>query len=174
MALIDEMVIELQQEAVETGRVLEGVADEHLAWRPRAGAKTLGQIALEVATLPAVIAELAAVPTPAAAQPEPANAAALVPALQHSVSQAQQLLGDLDDEALLGSWRLMHGEREVFSMPRGALLRALLLDHWRQQRAELALYLRALGIGNGAVEDAEDAPNPFAVPERPLLSALVR
>jgi hypothetical protein len=163
MALIDAMVIELQNEARSTGRILEGVADEHLGWRPRAGAKTLGQHALQVATLPGAIAQFVAIPTPALPHPEPANAAALVPALHQSVSIAQQLLGGMDDAALLASWRLMHGQREVFSMPRGALLRSLMLDHWRQQRAELALYLRALGAGGGMTDWTGAGTNPFAL-----------
>jgi hypothetical protein len=163
MALIDAMVIELQNEARRTQRILEGVADEQLGWRPRADAKTLGQQALQVATLPAAVAQLVTMPTPAVPQPEPTSAAALVPALQRSVSTAQQLLGRMNDAALLASWRLIHGQREVFAMPRGALLRALMLDQWRQQRAELALYLRALGAGDGSIEWPGAETNPFAL-----------
>jgi len=165
MALIDAMVIELQQEALRTARVLEEIGDRHLTWRPRAGARTVGQQALQVATLPAAIAQLVAVPTPAPAQAEPASAAALVPALTQSVSIAQQVLSGMDDAALLASWRLVYSQREVFSIPRGALLRSLMLDHWRQQRAELAFYLRSVGAGNGTAAFTGDVANPFAVAE---------
>lgn len=164
MALIDAMLIELQDEARTMRQVLAGVQDDHLAWRPGPGAKTLGQHAFQVATLPGAIAQLVAAPTPLVENADPGSAASLVPALDESVALARQLLGGMDDAALLSAWRLMHGEREVFSLPRGALLRSLMLDHWRHQRGQLALYLRALGLAAPWRDGAGAEPNLFAVP----------
>ena len=52
MAMIDGMLQELEQEAQTTRRVLERVPDDQLAWRPHEKARTLGELALHVATVP--------------------------------------------------------------------------------------------------------------------------
>ena len=51
MALIDGMLQELEQEAQTTRRVLERVPDNQLGWRPHQKARTLGELALHVATV---------------------------------------------------------------------------------------------------------------------------
>ena len=49
MALIDGLLLELEQEAHTTRRVLERVPDNQLSWRPHEKARTLGELALHVA-----------------------------------------------------------------------------------------------------------------------------
>ena len=56
MAIIDGMLQELEHEAQTTRRVLERVPDEQLTWRPHAKARTLGELALHVATVPGGVA----------------------------------------------------------------------------------------------------------------------
>ena len=65
MAMIDGMLQELDMEAQTTRRVLERVPDHKLEWRPHPKARTLGQLAMHVATVPGSVAELAATPSPA-------------------------------------------------------------------------------------------------------------
>jgi hypothetical protein len=164
MALIDAVLAELQHDAQTSRRLLERVPEYQFGWRSTPEARTLGQHALQVATLPRAIAELVATPTPARVSAEPESGAALVSALDESVAVAARLLGRMDDAALLDAWRLMHGEREVFSLPRGALLRSLMLDHWRHERGRLAIQLRALGVTVPSREGAVAEANLFAVP----------
>src|SRR3979409_636025 len=81
MTLIDGMLLELEQETQTTRRVLERVPNDQLAWRPHAKARTLGQLALHVATVPGGVAELVASPSPAQApqftDPSPKSGAEL-------------------------------------------------------------------------------------------------
>ena len=58
MALIDGLLQELEQETLTTRRVLERVPGNQLAWRPHERARTLGQLALHVATVPGGVAAL--------------------------------------------------------------------------------------------------------------------
>ena len=83
MALIDTMLQELEQETQTTRRVLERVPEDQLSWRPHPTARTLGQLAVHVATVPAGVAELA-LPSPVQAPdfaepPTPNDASGLVP-----------------------------------------------------------------------------------------------
>jgi uncharacterized damage-inducible protein DinB len=164
--MIDGMLQELEQEAQTTRRVLERVPGSQLAWRPHEKARTLGQLALHVAIVPGGVAELIASPSPAQAptfsDPSPASAAELVPALEQSIAKAKQVLGGMNDAALMAPWRMMQGERELFAVPRAALLRSIMLNHWYHHRGQLTVYLRQLGVPVPSIYGPSADENPFA------------
>jgi uncharacterized damage-inducible protein DinB len=166
MALIDGMLQELEEEARTTRRVLERVPDDKLTWRPHPKARTLGELALHVAIVPGGVAELFASPSPGQApdfaDPSPKSAAELIPALDESIAKAKQVLGGMDDAALMETWRLMQGEREVFAVPRGALLRSIMLNHWYHHRGQLTVYLRELDVPIPSIYGPSADENPFA------------
>jgi uncharacterized damage-inducible protein DinB len=166
MAIIDGMLQELEHEAQTTRRVLERVPDHHLTWRPHQKARTLGELALHVATVPGGVAALVAGPSPAQApqfiDPSPTSAAELIPALDESIAKARSLLGGMNDAALMETWRLMQGDREVFAVPRVALLRSIMLNHWYHHRGQLTVYLRELDIPIPSIYGPSADENPFA------------
>jgi uncharacterized damage-inducible protein DinB len=165
MALIDGLLQELDMEAQTTRRVLERVPDKDLAWRPHPKARTLGELALHIATVPGGVATLAAQPemqVPSFTDVSPKSAADLLPALDQSVAQAKSVLGGMDDETLTATWRMMAGEREVFSLPRIALLRSIMLNHWYHHRGQLTVYLRELDVPIPSVYGPSADENPFA------------
>jgi uncharacterized damage-inducible protein DinB len=166
MGMIDGMLQELEQEAQTTRRVLERVPGSQLAWRPHEKARTLGQLALHVAIVPGAVAELIASPSPAQAptftDPSPASAAELVPALDQSIAKAKQVLGGMDDASLMAKWRMMQGERELFAVPRVALLRSIMLNHWYHHRGQLTVYLRQLDVPVPSIYGPSADENPFA------------
>jgi uncharacterized damage-inducible protein DinB len=166
MALIDGFVKELEEEAIATRRVLERVPDNQLAWRPHQKARTLGELALHVATVPGGVAELVASPSPAQApqftDPSPRTASDLIPALEESITKAKAALARLDDAAVLATWRLMQGDRELFAVPRIAMLRSVMLNHWYHHRGQLTVYLRALDVPIPSIYGPSADENPFA------------
>ncbi len=166
MGMIDGMLQELEQEAQTTRRVLERVPGTQLAWRPHEKARPLGQLALHVAIVPGGVAELIASPSPAQAptftDPSPESASELVPALEQSIAKANQVLGGMDDAALMAKWRMMQGERELFAVPRMALLRSIMLNHWYHHRGQLTVYLRQLGLPVPSIYGPSADENPFA------------
>ena len=101
MRMIEGLLAELEQEAETTRRVLERIPQAHLTWKPHPKSMSLGQLALHVATVPGMVAELAALDTipepPACVQPEAATASELVPSLTESVAKAKRALGGFDD-----------------------------------------------------------------------------
>ncbi len=166
MAIVDGLLAELEQEATTTRRVLERVPQAHLSWKPHPKSMSLGQLALHIATTPGNVAELAAMDTipepPAFVQPEAASTAELVPALTASVAKARHHLGGLDDAAMHAPWRLMSGGRELMVMPRVALARAIMLNHWYHHRGQLLVYLRLLNVPVPSVYGPTADENPFA------------
>ena len=166
MALIDGMLQELEQEAETTRRVLERVPDNQLFWRPHEKARTLGELALHVAMVPGAVAELVAtqstVQAPQFTDPSPKSAAELIPALDESIAKAKKALGGMDDVALMATWRMMQGERELFAVPRVALLRSIMLNHWYHHRGQLTVYLRELDVPIPSIYGPSADENPFA------------
>jgi uncharacterized damage-inducible protein DinB len=166
MTIIDGLLVELEQEASTTRRVLERIPQEHLSWKPHPKSMSLGQLALHVATVPGMVAELAAmdtVPGPSAfVQPEAATSGELVPSLTESVASARRALGGFDDAKMGATWRLQYGGREVMAMPRVAFVRAIMLNHWYHHRGQLLVYLRLLNLPVPSVYGPTADENPFA------------
>jgi uncharacterized damage-inducible protein DinB len=166
MAMIEGMLQELDQEAQTTRRVLERVPENQLAWRPHQKARTLGELALHVAMVPGAVAELISSPSPAQAptfvDPSPNSASELIPALEQSIGKAKRVLSGMDDAALMSTWRLMLGERELFAVPRVALLRSIMLNHWYHHRGQLSVYLRELDVPIPSIYGPSADENPFA------------
>jgi uncharacterized damage-inducible protein DinB len=166
MSMIDGLLQELEREAATTRRVLERVPEHQLQWRPHPKARTLGELALHVAMVPGAVARLAAAPSPAQApefvDPSPKNAAELLPALDESLATAKQVLGGMDDGTLMSTLRMMKAERELFAVPRAALLRSIMLNHWYHHRGQLSVYLRELDVPLPSIYGPSADENPFA------------
>jgi uncharacterized damage-inducible protein DinB len=166
MTMIDALLGELEEEAQATRRVLERIPQAHLSWKPHPKSMSLGQLALHVATLPGGVAEIAAMDVmpelPGGVYPEPATTAELVPALSESVAKAKRTLGGFDDAKMTATWRLQQNGREILSMPRAALVRAIMLNHWYHHRGQLLVYLRLLNQSVPAVYGPSADENPFA------------
>ena len=170
MSIIDVLLAELDQESYATARVLERVPQAHLSWRPHPKSMSLGQLALHVATIPGTVAELAAMDSipepPAFVQAEAATAAELVPVLKASVARAREVLGGFDDEAMRATWRLMAGGNEIMAMPRAAVARMIMLNHWYHHRGQLLVYLRMHDVPLPSVYGPTADENPFAAAAR--------
>ena len=167
MALVDGLLQELEAEAETTRRVLERVPEDQLSWRPHEKARSLGELALHVAIVPGGVAELFGGPSPAqapqfGADPRPKGAAELIPALDQSIAKAKKAVGGMDDATILGTFRLMQGDREIFAVPRVALLRSVMLNHWYHHRGQLTMYLRQLGARVPSIYGPSADENPFA------------
>ena len=166
MAIIDGMLQELEHEAVTTRRVLERVPDDHLTWRPHPKARTLGELAMHIATVPGGVAELVASPSPAEVpqftERAVQSAAELIPLLDESIAKARAALGGMNDNELMETWRMKQGDREVLATPRATLLRSIMLNHWYHHRGQLSVYLKELDIPIPSIYGPSADENPFA------------
>jgi uncharacterized damage-inducible protein DinB len=163
----DALVAELMQEAGATRRVLERVPEHRLAWRPHPRSMSLGQLALHVATIPGGVATMlegdgldaAAVDF---SQKPMTSRAGLLDALEGSVARARALFEGLDAKRAAAPWRLTRGGREIFTLPRAAAVRSILLNHWYHHRGQLTVYLRLLDVPVPAVYGNSADENPLA------------
>lgn len=159
------LIQELQQEAQATRRVLERVPDDRLGWKPHSKSMSLGQLALHVATTPGGVAQMATLPeitVPEFAQPEATSTGELLAALDASIAKATEVLAGLDDASMGEIWRVKKGGREVMALPRVAVLRTIMLNHWYHHRGQLTVYLRLLDVPLPSVYGPSADENPFA------------
>ncbi len=68
----------------------------------------------------------------------------------------------MDDTALLETWRIMNGDREIFAIPRIGFVRSIMLNHWYHHRGQLSVYLRELDIPVPSIYGPTADENPFA------------
>lgn len=165
MTIADTLIQELETEAATTRRVLERVPQDQLQWKPAEKSRTLGQLALHIATTPGGVASLAST-TPAqfpgfGPDPSPGSTGEIVAALEASVAQAKQIVAGFDDEAMTATWTLMGGDQVIMAVPRVAFLRSIMLNHWYHHRGQLSVYLRELGVPLPSIYGPSADESPF-------------
>jgi uncharacterized damage-inducible protein DinB len=164
---VQNMINELRQEAVITKRILERVPENKLAWKPHDKSMSLGQLAFHVAGIPGDLAHLAGLKGFEASQASfnPANPETLEHILakhESSIAFAEEYLRGLDNTSLTDTWRLTLRGEEVFAIPRAAMIRSLMLNHWYHHRGQLSVYLRLLDVPVPVIYGRSADENPFA------------
>jgi uncharacterized damage-inducible protein DinB len=146
----EDILQELDQEAVTTRRVLERVPEGKLDWRPHEKSFSLGQLAMHIATIRGALAQVSTMETfnvkgRNVPRPSASSTAELLDALDQSLALAHEIVGAMDGEALAAPWKLVDGEQVLLTIPRASFLRSIMLNHWYHHRGQLTVYLRQTG-----------------------------
>jgi uncharacterized damage-inducible protein DinB len=147
MPIVDALLPEYDREMGLTRRLLARVPDEHFAWQPHAKSMTLGRLAEHLAELPqwAAIAAnqdgIEMAPKPPGHRP-PATRAAVLELFDRNVAAGRAALAGKTDAELMAPWKLTQAGRELFTMPKAAVLRNFVLNHVIHHRGQLSVYLR--------------------------------
>jgi uncharacterized damage-inducible protein DinB len=104
-------------------------------------------------------------------QREAASRVELLEALEQSMATARQMLGRMSDERLAGTWTLEDAGEVLMQVPRAALLRSLMLNHWYHHRGQLTVYLRLLDVPLPSTYGPTADVNPFARETRATAAA---
>src|SRR5215204_6190538 len=146
MRLSETLLPELDQEMAITRRLLERVPDDRLGWKPHDKSMSLGRLATHVAELPgfatAILTgesfDLAA--RPASSTPNVLGGhQEILDLFDSNIRNAHALLESAENEALMQPWTLRKGDQVVFSLPRVAALRAMILNHTIHHRGQLSV-----------------------------------
>jgi uncharacterized damage-inducible protein DinB len=63
-----------------------------------------------------------------------------------NVAEARAALAGVSDLEMLKNWKLLAGGKEIFTMPRVACIRGMVLNHLIHHRAQLTVYFRLIGV----------------------------
>lgn len=165
MTRTDDFLAELEQEAAATRRVLERLPEDRLSWKPHAKSMSAGQLGLHTAGLPGAFAEILderVLEVPDVPLPEPDSVEEMLSTLEESVELAARKLGEWGDEGLAEEHRMTRDGETVLELPRGAMLRTGLLNHWYHHRGQLTVYLRLLDVSVPAVYGPTADEDAFA------------
>lgn len=153
MGLRDSLLAELTQETTATRGAIERLPDDKLGWRPHERSWTLGELALHLATIPhwaAVAVEqdsFDVVTDQGEGKREaPATTAEVLEALDANLAAAKVALEAVDESKMGDPWSLKKGGEVVFTVPRGAVIRNMILNHSIHHRGQLTIYMRLLDV----------------------------
>ena len=161
----EALVGELKQEAENTRRLLERVPEQKLSWKPHQKSLSLGQLAMHLASLPGAIAELVSVLSrelPDVPRPEAKSNAEVMSTLDWSIRTATEKVAAWSDQDLMQVFSITKDGRPIMQLPRVAMIRAIMLNHWYQHRGQMMVYLRLLDVPVPAIYGASaDETPPF-------------
>jgi uncharacterized damage-inducible protein DinB len=165
MAIVDSMVMEIEQESKVTQRVLDRVPGDKLAWKPHAKSYSLGQLAMHIATGQGRLAEIISKDTHEIgniSQSQPGSKNEILEAFSQSTAAAMESLKKLNDSQLMAIWTLTKGGKVLLSVPRVGIIRSILMNHFYHHRGQLSVYLRLLDVPVPSIYGPSADENPFA------------
>jgi uncharacterized damage-inducible protein DinB len=165
--LMEEMLNEFREEAATTKRLLDRVPGDKLSWKPHSKSMTLGQLANHVAAIPGNLTRIVQlnefdVAQAAPVLPSPASIGEIHETFEKSVQSAEECLKGMSEQTALANWRLLAKGREVFTRPRIAVMRKIMLNHWYHHRGQLSVYLRMLDVPVPVIYGRSADEDPFA------------
>ena len=166
--MTEPMLNEFRQEAEITRRVLGRIPADKLTWRPHPKSMSLGQLAIHIAGIPGRLGYIVTQQDRLEVDP---NAFTPVPpkdlkevhdTFEQSCKDAEGYLQGLSDQAAMGDWTLFVQGQPAFTLPRIAVLRSIMLNHWYHHRGQLSVYLRLLDVPVPVIYGRSADENPFA------------
>jgi uncharacterized damage-inducible protein DinB len=154
MSYADMILPEFDQEMANTRKALERIPDDKLDWQPHPKSHTIGWNANHLADLPNWLVltlttpslDIAPVGGAAYALPKLTTRQEIVDLFDRNVAAARKALSEVKDEDVAAPWTLAHAGTTIFTLPRAAVVRGMVLNHMVHHRAILLVYLRLNNI----------------------------
>ena len=150
MAISDALLPEFDHEMANTRKTLERVPEDKFDWQPHAKSMTMRGLTTHLSNLVSwgvhVIEkdslDIAPVGGPPLRAKPVESVREALEAFDKSVAAARAAIQGATDEHLLKPWTLQAGGKTIFTLPRVAVLRGMLMNHMIHHRAQLGVYLR--------------------------------
>ena len=175
MNIGQRMLGEFDEEMKGTRRTLERVPEDKWNWKPHEKSGSVGWMASHIATMVGWGAltlrtekfDYAPVDGSSGMQPPRIeNKRDLLAEFDKNAAEARAALSDATDVDMLTNWSLLGGGKEVFTMPRVAVIRYMVMNHLIHHRGQLLVYYRLLGVPvpglYGPSADEQPAGSPIA------------
>ncbi len=167
MSLSEHLLPEFQHEFTMTRKMLEHLPEDKLSWRPHEKSMTLGRLAGHVAEMPSW-ASVTLTRDSLDLSPEfkahvVESRAETLEFFDKSMDEALSALKSTSDDVFEKLWSLTSNGKTLLTMPRGAILRSLVLNHMIHHRGQLSVYLRlhdvsVPGMYGPSADEAGSAP----------------
>ena len=166
MRLVDPILMEIDHEAEITKRLLDIIPEDKLSWRPHPKARSLGELAMHVATLQGSVAELGQPDRVDVSMIQPdaeaSSRAEVLEAFADGLKKAKNIVGSTDNTRALAEWTITKDGENLMTLPRASFWRTVLLNHNYHHRGQLSAYLRELDVPLPSIYGPSADTNPFA------------
>ena len=149
MSIAQSILPEFDHEMANTRRTIERIPDDKLNWQAHPRSNTIGWVATHLAELPQWVEGTLAgdshdvAPGGKPETVEPLKSTQQILAMfDQNTATARKLIASTDDERFAQPWTLLENGKQLFTMPRIAVLRSFVLNHSIHHRAILCVYLR--------------------------------
>jgi uncharacterized damage-inducible protein DinB len=151
MTIARSLIGEFDHETANTRRVLERVPMEKYDWTPHPRSMSLGRLANHLATLVswgsfAFTSDELDLSKTDYNPPDRHRREELLSDFDDYVAETRHVLEEASDELALSPWTLRDGEKVLFTLPRIAFVRSMVINHMIHHRAQLGVFLRLLDI----------------------------
>ena len=167
MTIAESLLPEFDREMGLTRRVLERVPDGQFAWKPHEKSMTLGRLAEHLAELPQWLAVSItesgidmSTQRPADYQ-SPDTRTAVLAMFDRNVATARSALTGRSDAELMAPWTLKNHGKEIFTMPKVAVVRGFAMNHMIHHRGQMMVYLRLKDVAVPSIYGPSADENPF-------------
>jgi uncharacterized damage-inducible protein DinB len=171
MSITQSMLPEFDHEMANTRRTLERVPDDKWDWKPHPKSGTMGWLANHIAFMPGWATDTLTTDSfdfaPNGKQielPSTKNRAEALALFDKGVAATREALKLATDAQLMQPWSLLQNGKPIFTMPRIAILRGMILNHTIHHRAQLCVYFRLNDVPVPALygPSADEAAAPDA------------
>lgn len=150
MSISASLLPELDQEMAGTRKTLERIPEDKFDFSPHPKSFTMIRLATHIAnmvgwgkdTLTSDSFDVAPVGGEPYKEEVPASLAELLEKFDKNLVAFREALANASDESLMANWSLLAGGNPIFTMPRIACIRGMILNHLIHHRAQLTVYLR--------------------------------
>jgi uncharacterized damage-inducible protein DinB len=154
MRIAETLLPELEQEMANTRKTLERVPDDKFNYKPHEKSMTMGALALHIAmmadwgndTLKSDSFDVAPVDGPQYQMPKADTTKEVLALFDQAVTKLKATLAATENDAMMKEWSLLQGGKPIFTLPRAAVIRGMILNHLIHHRGQLSVYLRMNNI----------------------------
>jgi uncharacterized damage-inducible protein DinB len=154
MAIRESILPEFDHEMANTRKMLERVPEGNWGWKPHDKSMTLSRLASHLAEIPgwgATILEkdaydMAPQGGRSYVRPMLESRAEILDLFDANVAKARGRIAEYTDAEFMKPWSMQKGGQTMFTMPRLAVVRNLLLNHIIHHRGQFSVYLRMQGV----------------------------
>ncbi len=160
------LIAELEFELISTEKLLKLIPPDKLTWQPHHKARSLGELALHLASIPSKYLSFAMDGTTTVEtltnRKMTTTVDEILTTFKVSKDKAFQMLTNDFDKIENKTWNLTKDSAIIFSLPVPFFTRLLVMNHLVHHRGELVMYLRILDIPIPSIYGSSADENPFA------------
>jgi uncharacterized damage-inducible protein DinB len=159
MRIADALLPEFDQEMANTRKCLARIPNDKFTYKPHPKSFDMGSLAVHIATmldwgvttLNSDNFDYAPVGGEQYRPPVAKDNAELLAMFDKGAREFREALAAADNDSLMKPWSLLAGGKPIFTMPRAAVIRGMILNHVVHHRGQLTVYLRLNDIPVPAV-----------------------